>query len=126
MATRKKSAGSAAKKTATKRAPRGAGFSNGMTTFALHAFDEGSKKMLSKLKDETTLAPSFAIAAAVGGAGPEKAAAVDPETAARGYLSRALESDAVPSLVAPVTDTGATDFKVINTETVPLTNTVMV
>ncbi len=123
MATKKGGPKATAKKTATKHAARSkvSGLSNGMRSYALHAYDEESAGIVSKLKQETEATPSFGFVAegAMGAAAP-----VDPETAARGYLSQALASKSVPSLVAPQGDT--TDFKVINTETIPLTNTVMV
>lgn len=124
MATKQTGAKSKAKKTASRRAARSkaADYSNGMKTYALHAYDEGSADVVSKLKAETEATPSFSMLPADTAGGGTKA--VDPETAARGYLSQALASKSVPSLVAPQGET--TDFKVINTESVPLTNTVMV
>jgi Zn-dependent metalloprotease len=104
-----------AKKTPRKAAAKKpAASGNGMRTFALHAYDQNAAAMVSKLEDETAAAQSF-------GAAP-----MDPETAARSYLSKALASKSVPSFSAPSPESGSTDFKVINTETVPLTGTVVV
>jgi Zn-dependent metalloprotease len=59
-------------------------------------------------------------------AGAEDERDLDPETAARRYLGQALASPAVPSFTAPVSDGATSQFKTIDTETIPLTGTRMV
>jgi Zn-dependent metalloprotease len=89
---------------------------NGLTTFSMHAFDESSSGTIEELQNEHT---NYA------GIQPEGAERenVDPETAARRFLDQALTSDAVPSLNAPTADGATSQFRTINTETVPLTGT---
>jgi Zn-dependent metalloprotease len=91
----------------------------GMTTFSMHAFDSSSGGVVDELRSGRAGYAGVLPA----GAGEE---AVDPETAARRFLERALASDAVPALTAPVADGRASDFALINTETVRLTGTRMV
>src|ERR1051325_1523150 len=126
MPTKRKSTRTRAKAVTSRRAAKEARTAisgNGMKTFGFHAYDSGSAKMVSALKEEVTSKSmaSFGREAAAGEAPP-----VDPETSARAYLAQALASKSVPSLVAPESATGGTDFKVINTETIPLTGTTMV
>ena len=103
------------------RSARAAGRSqHGMRTFAIHAFDESAAPAIANLARERTSHPMFAMEGAAG------AAAVDPETVAQRYLAQALESDAVPSLTAPVSDGTTSEFKSLGTETIPLTGTTTV
>jgi Zn-dependent metalloprotease len=91
----------------------------GMTTFSMHAFDDASRGVVDQLQTGGGYAGVLPP-----GAGE---AAVDPETAARRFLDRALTSDAVPALTAPAADDGrSSEFQLINTETVRLTGTRMV
>jgi Zn-dependent metalloprotease len=92
----------------------------GMTTFSMHAFDDASGGVVDQLQSAEG---GYAGVLPPGAAD----AAVDPETAARRFLDRALASDAVPALTAPAADDGrSSDFLLINTETVRLTGTRMV
>jgi Zn-dependent metalloprotease len=103
------------------RSARAAGSSgNGMRTFAIHAFDKSTAPAITNLARERTSHPMFAMEGATG------AADVNPETVAQRYLAQALESDAVPSLTAPVSDGTTSEFKSLGTETIPLTGTTTV
>ena len=93
--------------------PNSAG--NGLMTFSLHAFDEPAAGAIEQLQAEGS---GFA-----GIRGMDIAPDVDPETAARRVLDQALVSAATPSLTAPAADGAASEFKLIGTETVPLTGT---
>ena len=93
--------------------------SNGLKSFTMHSSDERSQPIFNALAEERDARPAFmAVAAPI--------TSVDPETAARGYLMQALDSQSAPSFVAPDADDAQTQFKVIGTETVPLTGTRMV
>jgi len=87
---------------------------NGMTTFSLHSLDDSSARLVEELSADR---------GAHAGLLADDPAAVDPETAARQFLDRALHSDAVPALTAPSQDRAGTTFRTIDTETVPLTGT---
>mgnify|MGYP001010790681 CR=1 FL=1 len=76
---------------------------NGLRTFALHAYDQSSSSVVEELEQQT--AQSFSA-----GATP-----VTPETAARAYLANAVAHES-----------GRTAFEPISTEPVPLTGTVAV
>jgi Zn-dependent metalloprotease len=89
--------------------------SNGLQNYALHAFDEADQDTVKTL-DEEGAVRGFGFAAV-------DPASLDPETVARRYLTGALASEATPSFVAPQADTVTAQFKVIGTETVPLTGT---
>jgi Zn-dependent metalloprotease len=111
----------AARKTAAKKAPRAAPAGNGMQRFAMHTQDKAHAAA------QRALAP-LAAAARRGAAAPAAAAAAgalgqDPETAAFGYLQRALRSADIPAFTDPQGDTDASGFQRLGTETVPLTNT---
>ncbi|MFC9918418.1 M4 family metallopeptidase [Agromyces binzhouensis] len=90
---------------------------NGLNAFSMHAWDDSSTGALRQLRSER---------AAHLGMAPEGLSDltnVDPETAARMYLSQALESPAAPTFTAPESQGAASVFKTIDTETVPLTGT---
>jgi bacillolysin/neutral peptidase B len=90
---------------------------NGLSTFSLHAFDQSSSGAIEQLQEERAASP---------GLRPEGAVSerdLDPETAARRFLGQALASAAVPSFTAPVANGVTSQFKTIDTETVPLTGT---
>jgi Zn-dependent metalloprotease len=90
---------------------------NGLSTFSLHAFDQSSSGAIEQLQEERAASP---------GLRPEGAVSerdIDPETAARRFLGQALASAAVPSFTAPVANGVTSQFKTIDTETVPLTGT---
>jgi Zn-dependent metalloprotease len=97
--------------------PSEEGTGNGLTTFSMHASDESSSGVVEQLQQERP--PYRGVASDVG----ERESDLDPETAARRFLEQALASEAVPSLLTPVANGVASDFKTIGTETIPLTNT---
>jgi Zn-dependent metalloprotease len=113
-----------AKKTSKKKAPKKTArktakpLGNGLRTFSMHSGDEASHRNMRALAAAESTHPAFAAAAS--------AASVDPETAARRYLDLALGSPAVSSFTAPVADEVPSEFKSLDTETVPLTGTTMV
>ncbi|NDZ17795.1 M4 family metallopeptidase [Variovorax sp. WS11] len=113
-----------AKKTAAKRPTaqfrQGAVASNGLKSFALHSLDASSKPAVNAMAAARAAQPVFAFA---GGAGPQ---AMDPETAARGYLEQALASDATPQFALPVANKVPSEFKSLGTEAIPLTGTTTV
>jgi Fungalysin/Thermolysin Propeptide Motif len=113
--SKKKTPKKTAKKTVKKTAkPAG----NGLRTFSMHSRDEASYRNMTALAAAESAHPSFAAAASE--------TPVDPETAARRYLDLALRSPAVSSFTAPVADEVPSEFKSLDTETVPLTGTTMV
>ncbi|MGO6899518.1 M4 family metallopeptidase [Rhizobium ruizarguesonis] len=85
---------------------------NGMRSFSMHVADAGSASMFAALASQEP-----------GAFEPATTKAIDPETAARRYLDHALTSEEVPQFAAPSTDDAISRFKVICTETVPLTHT---
>ena len=89
----------------------------GFRTFVMHAGDEQAAPAFAALSGSL---PTFTRAADTG------AEAVDPETAARGYLHEALASDAVPAFTAPEAEGAPDEFKSVGTETIPLTRTTTV
>ncbi len=89
---------------------------NGMKSFSMHVADAGSAPMFAALSNEQSDVPTFVFE-------PTATQAVDPETAARRYLDHALASESVPEFTAPSAENAASQFKVIGTETVPLTHT---
>ncbi|MGO7837222.1 hypothetical protein [Rhizobium johnstonii] len=89
---------------------------NGMQSFSMHVADTGSAPMFAALASEDSSASTAALESAT-----KKAA--DPQTPARRYLDQALASEGVPQFTAPSTDGAVSQFKIIGTETVPLTHT---
>lgn len=89
---------------------------NGLKSFSMHAADETEQPTFAALAAERTSIKAFSAAAL-------DTDSIDPETAARRYLDQALASDATPSFAAPATENAASKFKIIGTETVPLTGT---
>lgn len=87
---------------------------NGLTRYSAHAFDETSSDALDSLEEENQAQPGL-VAEAQGDS--------DPETAARRYLTGALASPAMPTLTASDADDTSSTFRMINTESVPLTET---
>jgi Zn-dependent metalloprotease len=90
---------------------------NGLKTFSMHAYESSSSAAMEGLRAERN------ASLAIRGDATSSDSDVDPETAARRLLNQALASDAVPSLTAPVANGATSDFRTINTETVPLTGT---
>lgn len=89
---------------------------NGLKSFSIHAADEAEQHTFSALTEERASLPAFnAVAVPL--------AATDPETAARRYLDQTLASDHAKAFTAPSSDNADSEFKVIGTETVPLTGT---
>lgn len=105
-----------ASKKAVTRASRPAG--NGLRTFSMHNNNEASGQHMAALAAAESAHPSFAAAASD--------TPLDPETAARRYLNLALASPAVAGFAAPVADDVPSEFKSLDTETIPLTGTTMV
>jgi Zn-dependent metalloprotease len=91
---------------------------NGLKVFSMHSRSEASRPSMAALSAGDAAHTSLAATAGV--------ASVDPETAARRYLDRALESPAVRGFTAPVADEVPSEFKSLGTETIPLTGTTMV
>jgi Zn-dependent metalloprotease len=89
---------------------------NGLKCFSLHSADKVSRPTFTALAEERALLKAFTTA-------PISIETTDPETAARRYLNQALESNHTESFVAPSTPTAVSQFKVIGTETVPITAT---
>lgn len=89
---------------------------NGLKSFSMHSSDEDSQPAFTALAEERAAHPAFGFGAA-------STESVDPETAARRYLDQALESKQTPGFVAPETKTAPSQFKIVGTETVPLTGT---
>ena len=98
-------------------AGRAAAEGNGLNSFSMHASDAASAPMIAAVRKEEAARRSFALTT-----GPE-AAAVDPETVARGYLQQALASKSVAAFTAPKAGDTVSEFKSLGTETIPLTGT---
>jgi Zn-dependent metalloprotease len=94
--------------------------SDGLNAFSMHMFDESSSGTKAKLRDEQAAYMGLALPATLS------TTSADAETIARGYLQQALESASLPSFTAPASDGGATEFKSLGTETIPLTGTTTV
>jgi Zn-dependent metalloprotease len=89
---------------------------NGLKSFSIHVSNEAQRPTFAALAEERASLPAFKAAAV-----PVEAA--DPETAARRYLDQALASSHAQGFEAPATSDAESEFKVIGTETVPLTGT---
>jgi len=89
---------------------------NGLTTSSTHAADASSASIIDQWQAE----PGSHAGMLADGAGTDR---VDPETAARRFLDKALASAAVPTLTAPTVNDVTSRFATINTETVRLTRT---
>lgn len=90
---------------------------NGLSAFSVHAFDEAASGVVDQLRPESDDVGHYRLA------GADPGTAMDPETAARDYLDRALASTATPTFTSPAVDGATSRFKTIGTETVPLTGT---
>jgi len=91
---------------------------NGLKTFSMHSRDDASYQNMAALTAAESAHPSFAATAGV--------TSVDPETVARRYLDLALSSPAVRNFTAPVADEVPSEFKSLDTQTIPLTGTTVV
>lgn len=90
--------------------------SNGLSNYSLHAFDAAEVGTVQAIETDGG-------GGAIRGFAAVSQADLDPETVARRYLTGALASRAAPSFVAPQADAATAQFKVIGTETLPLTGT---
>ncbi|MBG1243932.1 M4 family metallopeptidase [Nostoc sp. NZL] len=90
---------------------------NGLHTFAFHTKDETSDRVANILRTERPSLAAFATTKAVG------LRNLDPETAARQYLNQALASKELPQFTAPEVNNATCEFKILGTETLPLTET---
>jgi len=95
---------------------------NGLATFAIHASVPAGKRMMAKLGPAVAASAAHLTAAAAA----PLLSSLDPETAARQHLDAALASTAVKQFNRPVMGAEESDFKTIDTETVPLTGTTVV
>jgi Zn-dependent metalloprotease len=87
---------------------------NGLDSFSLHSEDSQQGPTLAAINEE--LATSSAVA-------PLARDKLDPETAARQYLTQLIESPQIPALA----DEGVTtEYRTLSTETVPLTDSTVV
>src|SRR5262245_7832150 len=91
---------------------------NGLKMFSMHSKDDASYQSMEALGAAESAHPSFVAAAGV--------TSVDPETVARRYLDLALGSPAIRNFTAPVADEVPSEFKSLDTETIPLTGTTIV
>jgi Zn-dependent metalloprotease len=87
---------------------------NGLESFALHSEDAAQAPTLDAINDELASANT---------APPVDQAKLDPETAARQYLTELLASPQVPALAG---DDLATEYQTLSTETLPLTDSKVV
>ncbi|WP_123024281.1 M4 family metallopeptidase [Mycolicibacterium stellerae] len=90
---------------------------NGLNSFSIHSEDEGQAPAIRAL--------NAGLVDANDGP-PVDNKALDPETAARRYLSQMIESPRVPAIRAAEPDGAKTEFRTLRTETVPLTDTTVV
>jgi hypothetical protein len=91
--------------------------SNGLHRFSLHSEERANARARS------TLMPKVAAATHGAAAVATSPVAQDPETAAYGYLQRALKSADMPEFSDPQRDGSTSEFLRLGTETVALTNT---
>ena len=90
---------------------------NGLRTFAFHAEDETSHQVAMALRGGRSSLPAFRTTEAIG------LRNFDPETAARLHLNQALASEELPQFTAPPVNRIPSEFKILGTETLPLTGT---
>lgn len=90
---------------------------NGLRSFGFHTLDESSHPTFDALREERRSNAGFAFAEEVG------LQNLDPETAARQHLLQALASNSLPTLEAPVVNGAPSEFKILGTESLPLTET---
>lgn len=92
----------------------GAQVDNGLSTFAVHRHDATGADVVGTVVEEVTGSAGLSAAA------PDLAD-LDPETAARRYLSRMIASPSVPEMAAATPGGTESGYELIGTETVPLT-----
>ncbi|NDJ23308.1 hypothetical protein GS682_17035 [Nostoc sp. B(2019)] len=90
---------------------------NGLHTFAFHTEDETSDRVANALRTERPSLAAFATTKAIG------LRTLDPETAARQHLNQALASKELPQFTAPEVNGATCEFRILGTETLPLTKT---
>jgi Zn-dependent metalloprotease len=90
---------------------------NGLKAFSLHSRNESETPTMRTLNATLSASPSFNFV------GVDAVKALDPETAARGFLEHALASEATPGFAAPKADSTPSEFKSLGTESIPLTGT---
>jgi Zn-dependent metalloprotease len=93
---------------------------NGLNSFSMHAASIAGSAMIAAVGSEVEAHPHLGLA------GGPTTAELDPETAAQRYLQQALASQSVRTFSVPKSVALETDFKIIGTETLPLTGTVAV
>lgn len=92
---------------------------NGLRSYSFHSGDPSAAEVMDALTDERASSPAFALT------GPDLSA-LDPETAARQYLSQSLASDAMPGFSAAAVNGAESEFRTIDVQTIPLTGTKVV
>lgn len=92
---------------------------NGLRSYGFHSGDPSAAAVMDALADERASSPTFTTT------GPDPSA-LDPETAARQYLSQALASDAMAEFSAATVNGAESEFRTIDTQTMPLTGTKVV
>lgn len=95
---------------------------NGLRSFAFHRGDENSAGVLEAIKPRVS-APRAGAARAGAAAAPKPVSSLDPETAARQYLTNALATEQLPTFTAGAADAEQSDFKLLAVEAIPLTGT---
>ncbi|BAZ53892.1 Bacillolysin [Nostoc sp. NIES-4103] len=90
---------------------------NGLRAFAFHAEDETSHRVAMALRGSRSSLPAFSTTQAVG------LRNLDSETAARLHLNQTLASEELPQFTAPPVNRIPCEFKILGTETLPLTAT---
>lgn len=92
---------------------------SGLATFSLHSVDTSLPSVVTALREELETVDarqSFTFE-------PEK---IDPETVARRYLVQAIASPVLPEFEPSAPGDAGTEYRTIDTETSPLTNTTVV
>lgn len=90
---------------------------NGFQTFDLHTADQAEQQTIQSLQAERGSLHNITASAA------GDLATLDPETAARQHLQLALASPSLPNFSTPVVKDTSCEFRLLGTETLPLTDT---
>src|SRR4051794_10687442 len=98
-----------ASKPAAARKSKARPVGNGLKTFSLHSRDESETPAMRALNATLAANPSFNFV------GVDALKALDPETAARGFLEHALASEATPGFAAPKAGSTPSEFKTLGT-----------
>lgn len=100
---------------------------NGFRSFAMHSQEKGSASIVASIRPKTSRAASSRGGARRAAASaPVSLSSMDAESAARQYLNNALASAEMPAFTAGDVSGEKSDFKLIGTESEPLTKTQMV